>query len=87
MLSNFRRDFARATQEIDIHELVDELERVSPEFKTWWRKHDVHAPCNGVRKLVINGKVEPFEHTSLTIDEDRHLRLVVYTRQQEGAAT
>lgn len=80
MLSSFRRDFARATQEADIHELVDELEGVSPEFKAWWRRHDVHAPCGGVRKLVIDGKAEPFEHTSLTIDEDRHLRLVVYAR-------
>lgn len=81
MLSSFRRDFARATQEANIHELVDELERVSPEFKAWWRQHDVHAPCNGMRKLVIDGKAEPFEHTSLTVDEDRHLRLTVYARQ------
>lgn len=81
MLSSFRRDFARATQEADIHELVAELERVSPEFKMWWRKHDVHASCSGVRELLIDGKPEPFEHTSLTVDEDRHLRLVVYARQ------
>ncbi|MER0850218.1 helix-turn-helix transcriptional regulator [Pseudomonas aeruginosa] len=87
MLSSFRRDFARATQEADIHELVDELERVSPEFKGWWRTHDVHAPCDGVRKLVIDGQAEPFEHTSLTVDEDRHLRLVVYARQQDGATS
>lgn len=82
MLSSFRRDFARATQEADIHDLVNELEQVSPEFKTWWRKHDVHAPCDGIRKLRIDGQTEPFEHTSLTVDEDRHLRLVVYARQQ-----
>ncbi|CCJ84862.1 Putative DNA-binding protein [Cronobacter dublinensis 582] len=25
-----------------------------------------------------------FEFTSLTVDEDRHLRLVVYARQQEA---
>lgn len=87
MLSSFRRDFARATQEADINELVDELERVSPEFKAWWRTHDVHAPCNGVRQLLIEGQAEPFEHTSLTVDEDRHLRLVVYARQQEGTAS
>lgn len=30
MLASFRRDFARATQEADIHALVDELEHVSP---------------------------------------------------------
>jgi len=87
MLSSFRRDFTRATQEADIHELVNELEQVSPEFKTWWRKHDVHAACNGVRKLIIDSKVELFEHTSLTIDEDRHLRLVIYARQQDDAAS
>jgi len=85
MLSSFRRDFARATQEADIHELVDELERVSPEFKNGWRKHVVHAPCNGLRTLNINGKAMPFEHTSLTIDEDRHLRLIVYVGAQDPA--
>lgn len=84
MLSSFRRDFARASQETDIHDLVNELERVSPEFKTWWRKHDVHAPCNGVRKLKTDGQTEAFDYTSLTVDADRHLRLVVYARQQEG---
>ncbi len=80
MLSSFRRDFARATQEADIHELVDELARVSPLFKQWWRKNDVHAPCSGLRELLIEGRREVFEHTSLTIDEDRHLRLVVHAR-------
>src|SRR5690606_31835589 len=86
MLSSFRRDFALATQEADIHELVDELKQVSPEFKAWWKKHDVHTGCNGTRKLMIDGKAEPFEHTSLTIDADRHLRLVIYARQKVEAA-
>ncbi|MGO3741808.1 helix-turn-helix transcriptional regulator [Kerstersia sp.] len=85
MLSGFRRDFTRASQEADIHELVDELERVSPEFKTWWRQHDVHAPCTGVRELCVNGQILAYEHTSLTIDEDRHLRLVVYARPAQAA--
>lgn len=87
MLSSFRRDFARATQEADIHALVTELERVSPDFKTWWRQHEVHAPCTGVRRLVIDGQVQDFEHTSLTIDEERHLKLVVYARQLPEADT
>ncbi len=82
MLSSFRRGFARATQETDIHQLVNELEKVSPEFRMLWQQHDVHASCNGMRTLMIDGNAETFEHTSLTIDEDRHLRLVVYARQQ-----
>lgn len=83
MLSSFRRDYARATQEADIHALVEELEKVSPEFKLWWRRHDVHAPCAGVRRLTIDGGEVAYEHTSLTIDADRHLRLVVYARQAQ----
>lgn len=86
MLSSFRRDFVRAAAEVGFHELVSELECVSPEFKTWWARHDVHAPCNGVRKLVIDDRAEPFDYTSLTVDADRHLRLVVYARQEQRTA-
>lgn len=79
ILSTFRRDFASAAGVPDIAELVDELERVSPDFKAWWREHDVHGTCMGVRKLHIEplGEVA-FEHATLSVDESRHLRLVVY---------
>lgn len=82
-MSSFRRDYACANQESDIRELVDELQKVSPDFKAWWQQHDVHAPCNGVRDLLLDGKVVTFEHTSLTIDADRHLRLVVYAKTEQ----
>lgn len=79
ILSSFRRDFVRATQDPDIAALVKDLEKVSPDFKAWWRQQDIHGPCQGIRHLHIEavGQVV-FEHTSLTIDEDRHLRLVYY---------
>lgn len=82
ILSSFRRDYAQANQETDIRELVDELKKVSPEFNRWWQQHDVHAPCNGTRDLQIGGEILTFEHTSLTIDADRHLRLVVYAQSE-----
>jgi len=85
MLSCFRRGFALASQEADIHELVAELTQVSPEFKAWWRKHDVHTAGNSTRKLIINGKAEHYDHTSLTIDADRHLRLVIDAKQIAAA--
>lgn len=79
MLSTFRRDFASASGAPDITELVDELERVAPEFKAWWREHDVHGACMGVRSLRLPALGEvAFEHSTLSVDESRHLRLVVY---------
>lgn len=81
MLSSFRRNYALATQEADIQALVDELQKVSPDFKQWWRQHNVQAPCNGVRDLRLDDEVMTFEHTSLTIDADRHLSLVIYARK------
>ncbi|MGS1008962.1 helix-turn-helix transcriptional regulator [Achromobacter anxifer] len=79
MLSTFRRDFVSAGQAPDVGELVDELERVSPDFKTWWREHDVHGSCMGLRSLRLAPLGElAFEHSTLSVDESRHLRLVVY---------
>jgi len=66
--------------------LVCELEKVSPDFKRWLRQHDVHAGCSGTRMLLVDGEAMAFDHTSLTIDENRHLRMVVYARQQEDAS-
>ncbi|UTW08209.1 helix-turn-helix transcriptional regulator [Pseudomonas benzenivorans] len=83
ILSSFRRDFVRATQDPDIVALVKDLEKASPDFRAWWRQQDIHGPCQGVRHLHIQG-VGPvdFEHTTLTIDEDRHLRLVYYAAKE-----
>ena len=83
ILSSFRRDFVRATQDSDIAALVKDLEKASPDFKAWWRQQDIHGPCQGIRHLEVEtvGHVE-FEHTTLTIDEDRHLRLVYYAAKE-----
>lgn len=84
MLASFRRDYARAPQEGDIRALVAELEKASPEFKAAWRTQQVQAPCLGQRALLLDGLVTPYEHTSLTVDEDRHLRLVVYAKVDDS---
>ncbi|SDF82528.1 Helix-turn-helix domain-containing protein [Onishia taeanensis] len=83
ILSSFRRDHARAENDLAIDSLVAELKKVAPEFRQWWQQHDVHAPCEGRRSLGIEGLGEVgFEHTSLIVDEVRHLRLVVYAVQE-----
>lgn len=87
MLSSFRRDFARAAEGTDIHEMAHELKRVSPEFKMWWEQHDMNLPCSGRHTIVLDGELLEFEQTSLIIDESRHLRMVVYAqplREEQG---
>ncbi|AYF86227.1 XRE family transcriptional regulator [Pseudomonas sp. DY-1] len=86
MLSSFRRDFVRATQDPEIVALVKELLKVSPDFRIWWRQQDIHGPCQGIRNLNVES-IGPvvFEHTTLTIDEDRHLRLVYYAAKEARA--
>lgn len=81
LLSSFRRDYVRATLDTDTQELVAELQKASPDFREAWRRQDVHVPCDGLRTLRVDGKPVRFEHTSLTIDADRHLRLVVPARE------
>lgn len=80
MLASFRRDFTAAQKDADTRALIEELERVSPEFKEWWRGQDVHAPCTGTRAINVGGAPVDFEYTSLTIDGGQHLRLVVYAQ-------
>lgn len=86
MLASFRRDFAGAREDVDLRALVAELENVSPDFKTWWQSPDVHAPCTGTRTVRVEGRPVAFDHTSLTVDGGRHLRLVVYAAQSPQAA-
>jgi transcriptional regulator with XRE-family HTH domain len=85
MLSSFRRDYVHASKASDVASLVHELEKKSSDFKGWWSRQDIHGPCQGVRHLSIEsfGDVT-LEHTTLTIDVDRHLRLVYYAPIDQG---
>ena len=78
ILGSFRHDFARAPQDQDIKNLVKELEKTAPDFKEIWGQQGI-ATCSGTRALNIPSVgVVNFEHTMLTVDAERHLRLVYY---------
>lgn len=86
IFSSFRRDFVQGTQDAEIVGLVKDLERVAPEFCDWWNRQDIHGPCQGIRYFRLDGIGQMvFEHTTLTVDVDRHLRLVYYAPQMDGA--
>jgi len=82
LLADFRRDFANAPNDAAMGALIRELERVSPEFRTWWRRQDGDGCTKGLAQVDVDGVgVVDFEHERLVVDEDRHLRLVVYAAQ------
>jgi len=83
ILSSFRRDFVRAAKDPDIGALVKDLEKIDTDFRTWWRQRDIPGPCQGIRNFQIDGIGQVvFDHTSLTIDVDRDLRLVYYAAKE-----
>ncbi|WKW52415.1 helix-turn-helix transcriptional regulator [Rhodomicrobium lacus] len=79
-LAIFRADFARAGNDPRFLELVDELDRLSPEFHQWWPRHDVRNHGEGV-KAVRHPKVGlmSLEYTAFIVESDPDLRMVVYT--------
>lgn len=83
LLASFRRDYAHATKEADIQALISNLQKASPEFKQGWQQHDFQEPCQKISTFWVAGKKLVFEQASMTIDADRHLKLVVYVQQQQ----
>jgi transcriptional regulator with XRE-family HTH domain len=80
MLASFRVEFARHGNDQAFHDLVRELSEESPEFRAWWREHDVLEPGEGVKRFQHEalGALD-FEHASFSVDAAPGLRLVVYT--------
>lgn len=76
LLTHFRHDFARATQEPDILNLVKTLEKTAPEFAHLWAQADMPIRTDTPYRLHLAHGVKRYAVSALTIDEQRHLRLV-----------
>src|SRR5580704_11746136 len=79
VVSAFRVDAARAGAAADVEPLVDELCRLSPEFKTLWRDNDVRSHGEGVKHIrhPILGPFA-FEYSAFAVDGRSDLNMVVY---------
>jgi transcriptional regulator with XRE-family HTH domain len=80
VLGAFRIDVARAgAGAADIEPLVDELCRLSPEFKTMWRDNEVRHHGERVKhiKHPVLGKVT-FEYSAFAVDGRPDLSMIVY---------
>jgi len=76
----FRVDAARAGAAAEVGPLVDELCRVSPEFRTMWAENDVVGGHGEAVKHIRHPVFGPlaFEHSAFAVDGRTDLSMVVY---------
>lgn len=82
LLAQFRYDLASAPDDPAMLALVDELKLISPGFRRWFEQPGMEQPTWGF-SVILSPNAEPcdFLHEMLTVDEYRHLRMVVYFRR------
>ena len=80
VLGAFRVDAARAGAAAEVEPLVDELCRLSPEFRGMWRDNEVHGAHGEAVKHIRHPVLGPlaFEYSAFTIDGRPDLSMVVY---------
>ena len=79
VVSAFRVDAARAGAAAEVEPLVDELCRLSPEFRAMWSDNDVRSHHDGVKHIrhPILGPLA-FEYSAFAVDGRPDLCMVVY---------
>ena len=79
-LGSFRVDAARAGAATEVESLVEDLCRLSPEFRAMWRDNDVPAPHGEAVKHIRHPALGPlaFEYSAFAVDGRPDLSMVVY---------
>ena len=79
MLAQFRCDLATAPDDPALLRLTDEMKHQSSDFREWFKQQSPKDSHRGVTCIANNkGRVLNFAHEVLTVDEFRHLNMVVY---------
>jgi transcriptional regulator with XRE-family HTH domain len=79
-LGSFRVDAARAGAAAEVGSLVEELCRLSPEFRRMWRDNDLHGtPHEAIKRIrhPVLGQLA-FEYSAFAVDGRTDLAMVVY---------
>jgi transcriptional regulator with XRE-family HTH domain len=84
----FRVDAARAGAAEEVEPLVDELCRLSPEFKAMWRDNDVQGAHGEAVKRIRHPVLGPlsFEYSAFAVDGRPDLSMVVYNPATQADA-
>jgi len=79
-LGAFRVDAARAGAAAEVESLVEDLCRLSPEFRAMWLENDVRGPHGEAVKHIRHPALGPlaFEYSAFAVDGRPDLSMVVY---------
>jgi transcriptional regulator with XRE-family HTH domain len=79
-LGSFRVDAARAGATAEVDSLVEDLCRLSPEFRAMWRENDVRSMHGEAVKHIRHPALGPlaFEYSAFAVDGRPDLAMVVY---------
>jgi transcriptional regulator with XRE-family HTH domain len=88
VLGAFRLDAVRAGASADVEPLVDELTRLSPEFKAMWRDNELPGVRVEAVKHIKHPTLGPiaFELSTFAVDGRTDLSLLVYNPTTPGDA-
>jgi len=77
MVANFRSSASRLVGDSQVAELIEDLQRVSPEFQALWHRHDVKSRMEGVKvyEHPVVGRLV-FEYATFWTEWSSDLRLV-----------
>ncbi len=84
VLAEFRAESARYTDDEWLKRLIADLQRVSPEFRAWWPRHDVRGQSDALKEIEhpLVGRLM-FEHTTLQVPAMPELKVMIYTPRPE----
>ncbi|TQV78752.1 helix-turn-helix domain-containing protein [Exilibacterium tricleocarpae] len=79
LLAQFRSDLAGAPEDPAMLNLIEDLKKLSPDFRQWIEQPDMESYRRGIGTLMSeNSERRDFTHETLTVDEHYHLKMVVY---------
>jgi transcriptional regulator with XRE-family HTH domain len=80
VLAEFRAESPRYAHEEWFKRLIADLQRVSPEFRAWWPRHDVRGRTDAQKEILhpLVGRLM-FEHTTLQVPTMPELKIMIYT--------
>jgi transcriptional regulator with XRE-family HTH domain len=79
MVAQFRATHDLWAGDPAFRDLLDRLQRGSPDFSRWWQAHDIRTPRAGMKRLhLADGGVLRCQYASFQANDDPALKLVIF---------